>query len=193
VSSPYAQGEALGKLVLVDQGVTSPGVMRLSGNPAKLGWDIQNAKGKTGSSTVLNGAPVGQISVTFELAGDEDDGSGQTEFDRWDRFARLLETSVNGPKPVALRVFNPDLAAAKMTEICLGPNGIALPTYDGKGGRSYAVDFIQFKPPKPKPAAKPKAGVVTYANTDEGKRTPPDPNAAAKQELSRLTQIAKQP
>jgi hypothetical protein len=187
--NPYQQGEALHKLITQD--VISPGKATLTGTPREKEWDIQKAKGKTGASTVLNGDPVGQFSVLFELSGDVDDGDGQTDFDRWDSYQRLLESSVNGAKPVALRVYHPDLAAAKITEVVLA--GISLPTYDGKGGKSYTVKFIEFKPPKPKPAAKPKGGAVTYANTNEGKRSPPDPNAAAKQELARLTNLAKRP
>lgn len=191
MSSPRQQGDLLDTLIV--QNVLSPGKVTLSGLPRKNGWDIVNAKGKTGSSTTLNGAPVAQITATFELMGDEENDDGQTVFDRWDSFARLLQTSVEGKAPVALRVYHPDLADAKITELVLGPNGISLPTYDGKGGKSYTVDFIQFKPPKPKAAAKPKGGTVNYANTNEGKRSPPDPNAAAKQELARLTNLAKQP
>lgn len=189
MSTPYSQGDALSKIIVQD--VISPGKATLQGTPRDKEWDIQKAKGKTGASTVLNGDPVGQFSVLFELADDDDDGDGQTDFDRWDSFQRLLESSVAGAKPVALRVFHPDLAAAKITEVVLG--GISLPTYDGKGGKSYTVKFLEFKPPKPKPAAKPTVGAVTYANTNEGKRSPPDPNAAAKAEVARLYEQARQP
>jgi hypothetical protein len=189
MSTPYQQGEALDKILLGT--FLSPGKATIQGNPRDKDWDNKKAKGTTGASTVLNGDPVGVFSVLFELYGSEDDGTGQTDFDRWDAFQRLIESTTNGPKPIALTIYHPDLAAAKITEVVNA--GVGLPSYDKKGGKSYTVKFQEFKPPKPKAPAKPKGGTANYANTNEGKRSPPDPNAAAKQELARLTNLAKQP
>jgi len=189
MSTPYQQGDTLNRIILGT--VASPGLATIQGNPRDPNWDIQKAKGSTGSSTVLNGAPVAQFTILFELSGDEDDGTGNTDFDRWDAFQRLIESTTSGPKPTALTIYHPDLAAAKITEVVNG--GVSLPSYDKKGGKSYTVKFLEFKPPKPKAPAKPKGGTQNYANTDEGKRSPPDPNAAAKQRVADLVKQAKQP
>jgi hypothetical protein len=93
-----------------------------------------------------------------------------------------------GPKPFALPVYHPDMARDKITEVTNG--GIGETTHDGKGGVSHFVDFLEFRPPKPKPAAKPGA---KGAGKTAGKSAKPDPNAAAKAELRALVAEAKAP
>jgi hypothetical protein len=103
--------------------------------------------------------------------------------------------ATNGPTPIALPIYHPDLARNKFTEVVNG--GVGGMRHDGKGGRLVQVTFQEHKPPKPKPSAKAKAKPAqTYANTNEGGRSPPapeDPNAAAKRELSGLVDEARKP
>ena len=108
----------------------------------------------------------------------------------------MIESTTNGPKPTALPIYHPDLARNGFTSVV--KSSISGLQYDGRGGATVVVEFIEYRPPKPKPAAKaqPKpAEPVTYANTNEGPRSPPpeDPNAAAKKELSGLVDQASAP
>ncbi len=163
----------------------SPGVVVLSGHDRKKDWDVQGAKGQTGATTNLNGDPIGQFQAEFYLADDED-------FAAWESFQRLIESTTNGPKPVALPIYHPDLARNRFTEVVSG--GVSGVLHDGRGGRIVQVTFLEYRPPKPKPAAKAAAKPgQTYATTDEGRRTPPDPNAEAKRELAGLVDEARRP
>jgi hypothetical protein len=163
----------------------SPGTVTLSGHDRKKAWDIQAAKGTTGASSTLNGDPLGTFQAEFYLADEED-------FEAWEDFQRLIESTTNGPKPVALPIYHPDLARNKFTEVVNG--GISGVLHDGRGGRIVQVTFNEHRPPKPKPAAKAVAkSTQTYANTNEGGRSPPDPNAEAKRELAGLVAEARRP
>lgn len=175
----------------------SPGVVTLSGHDRNQDWDVKTAKGQVGASTALNGRPIGQFSASFYLA---DDGTvgGENDFDAWDSFQRILESTYTGPKPTALPIYHPDLARNGFTEVVVASIGGML--HDGRGGATVIVKFLEYKPPKPAPAAKPQAKPAaqtqTYANTDEGPRYPPpkpDPNAEAKKELEALQREASAP
>lgn len=184
----------LSKIVL---GTTlSPGTVKLSGHDRKDKWDIKDAKAQDGASTSLQGKPIGQFTATFYLA--DDGGPGENDFDAWDSFQRLIESTTNGPKPVALSIYHPDLARNGFTSVVKA--SISGMMHDGRGGATVVVEFIEYRPPKPKPAAKaqPKSSgqAQTYANTDEGTRQPPpapDPNAEAKRELASLVDQASAP
>lgn len=176
----------------------SPGVCTITGLKDAPKWDIKDAEGQVGASTSLKGKPIGSFSCSFYLV---DDGSaGESQFDAWESFRRLIKSTVDGSKPVALPISNPDVNAAGYTEVVLGNGGIEGPQYDGRGGATYVVEFMQYRPPKPKPAAKatpkPSGTTQNYSNTDEGPRYPPpkpDPNADAKRELAALTDEASRP
>lgn len=164
---------------------TSPGKVTLSGHNRDKDWNIAKAKGQAGASSTLNGDPLGEFEATFELADDED-------FDAWDEFQRLIESTTNGPKPVALPIYHPDLARNRFTEVV--NRGISGMTWTGNGGATVKVKFGEHRPPKPKPAAKAEAkpGQQTAGSTT-GPQQKPDPNAAAKQELARLREEAARP
>jgi hypothetical protein len=115
----------LSKIVL---GTTiSPGVVKLTGHDRKEKWDIKDAKGQDGASTSLQGKPIGQFSASFYLV---DDGSpGTNDFDDWDSFQRLIESTTNGPKPQALDIYHPDLARNGFTSVVM--SSISGMQYDG--------------------------------------------------------------
>lgn len=171
----------------------SPGICKLSGHKRTLAWDVKAAKGQVGASSTLGGQPLGDFTATFTLSDDSiDPDSELTDFDQWEEFARLLWSTVRGAKPVALPIYHPDLADNLYTEIVLREMGEMV--HDGKGGATIAVKLGEHKPPKPKPAAKAETKPAqTYATTDEGRRSPPDPNAAAKEELAGLLDEARKP
>lgn len=174
----------------------SPGVVKLTGHDRKEKWDIKDAKGQDGASTSLQGKPIGQFTATFYLVDDGADDLNQ--FDAWDSFQKLIESTTNGTKPTALPIYHPDLARNGYTTVV--KSSVSGMAYDGRGGATVVVEFIEYKPPKPKTAAKaqPKAAgatPTTYANTNEGPRSPPpsDPNADAKRELDSLVNQASAP
>jgi hypothetical protein len=168
----------------------SPGTVKLSRHDRTKAWDVKAAKGQTGASSSLNGDPVGDFDAEFYLADDED-------FAQWEDFQRLVESTTNGPKPIALPIYHPDLARNHFTEVSNG--GVGGVIHDGKGGRTVKVKFQEYKPPKPKPAAKAKAKpssrVAAGGGGEFGPPPPPkpDPNADAKRELAALLEEARKP
>lgn len=191
---PHAIDFELSKFILGT--VLSPGTVKFTGHDRKEKWDIKDAKGQDGASTSLQGKPIGQFTATIYLA--DDGAAGENDFDAWDSFQRLIESTTNGPKPVALNIYHPDLARNGFTSVVM--SSISGLQYDGRGGATVVVEFIEYRPPKPKPASKaqPKSGgqAQTYATTDEGRRQPPpppDPNADAKRELASLVDQASAP
>ncbi len=142
----------------------SPGVTRLSGHDQKFGWDIQNATGAAGAITKRINEPLKEFDAEFELS-NENDEFGLSEFDEWDAFQALLESSVSGKTPFAFDVYHPDLARNHITSVTVGSiSGIAL---DGKGGGKIKVHFLEYRPPKPASAS---AAKKSAPKTDSDKR-----------------------
>jgi hypothetical protein len=162
----------------------SPGIVTLSGHNRDKSWDIKAAKGQTGASTTLNGDPIGQFTATFYLAGDTLDGNPD-DFDKWEDFRHLIESMTAGPKPIALPIYHPDLASQRITEVTNG--GIGGMVHDGKGGATVSVKFLEYRPPKPKPAVKAAAKPARVGTTTVEK---PDPNAGRKLYVDGLRQTA---
>ncbi len=151
-------------------GVLSPGqVKSISGHDRKYNWDVKAGSGQKGATTTLKDVPPLEFAVTFFLA-------DEAEFVAWDTFATLILSTVSGPTPKALDIYQPDLAANDISSVVLASFGGVV--HDGKGGQTITVKFQEYKPPKPKggspkgSSAKPKAV---------------DPNAAANAELAALT------
>ncbi len=188
MTTPAEQGEELDYLLL---GTTrSPGVLKLSEHDRWKNWDVQAAKGTTGASSNLNGDPIGRFTATFHLAEFDGDGAPTGDFENWTAFRKLIESLTQGPTPIALPIYHPDLAENGFTEVSSG--GIGAAVHDGTGGKSYAVKFIEYKPPKAKPSGKAKAKPA--GGTVPGKPPPPpDPNAKAKAELASLLAVARAP
>jgi hypothetical protein len=168
----------------------SPGKVVFSGHDRLKNWDIQKAKGTQGGSSQLNGDDVGTFKATYSLADDGTDPPGEGQFDQWENFQKLIESMTNGPTPFALSIYHPDLARNKYTKVSNG--GVGGMVRDGKGGATVVVTYTEYKPPKPKAAAKPtaKSGGSRGGNSAA---LAEDPNAAAKRELAALVQEAKKP
>lgn len=188
--TPYEQADDLDFIVLGNL-YPSPGLVTLSGHDRYKNWDIQAAKGTTGASSQLNGDPIGQFTATFYLAHDRFNEDGTNDFDLWEDFQRLIESMTAGPTPTALPIYHPALARNRFTEVSSG--GISGMTYDGKGGATVSVKFIEYKPPKPKAAAGAKAKPAGSGSPGAAKATKPDPNAKAKAELAALVAEARAP
>ncbi len=193
--STLLNAEAYDKIVLGT--ASSPGKVTLNGHDREKNWNVAKSKGTVGASSTLNGDDLGEFEATFELGGDgyEEEIRNDVlrdELEQWDDFQRLIESTTNGPKPVALPIYHPDLARNRYTEVV--NRGVGGVVHDGKGGAMVKVKFGEHRPPKPKPVAKAVSKPSqTYATTDEGRRSPPDPNAAAKAELAGLLTEARKP
>ena len=96
----------------------------------------------------------------------------------------MLASSLEGASPKALAIYHPDLARNKITDVVVESIGVL--QHDGKNGATVVVKFLEYRPPKPKPAKKAAAGKA--AGTSR-----PDPNADAKRELAALLAQAKAP
>jgi hypothetical protein len=184
---PYDLGEELDYLILGT--MRSPGVVKLNGHNRIKQWDNKAAKGTTGASSALNGDPIGTFEATFYLVDDGSDPDSPTDFDLWEDFQKLIESTTNGPKPVALPIYHPDLARNRFTEVVNG--GVDGMVHDDKGGATVKVKFQEHKPPKPKPPAKAQSKPGAAGGPPGTQK--PDPNAAAKAELGRLVTEAKKP
>jgi hypothetical protein len=109
-----------------------------------------------GGITRRIGEPVKEFDAEFTLS-DEEDQFGNSDFDAWDAFQKLLESSappggfssfgvVTGPRPHPLDVVHPDLARNHITAATI--KSIGQMKLDGKGGGTIAVHFIEYRPPK---------------------------------------------
>lgn len=192
---PYDLDEDYSHIILGT--VMSPGIVTLSGHDRTKAWDIQPAKGTTGASSLLNGDPVGQFTASFQLSDDSPDPDSEeflNDFERWERFQLMLEAMLAGPTPVALPIYHPDLVRNHFTEVTVAAIGGM--RHDGRGGATVEVKFIEYKPPKPKRAAKAAAKPATQGPSYGEQFGPPpppkpDPNAEAKAELAALLAQAK--
>lgn len=163
---------------LIIGGAFTPGVVTLSGHDRKEQWEKSKAKGTTLPTTVNHGRDLMQFTATFDLADDED-------LDGWEALQKQLLSMTGSSKTKALGVYHPDLVSQQITDVVVVSIGGL--THDDRGGAKASVVFLEYRPPRPKPAAKPQArtGVTTVDR--------PDPNAAAKRELAALLEQAKNP
>lgn len=183
---PFFHDELFSKLLLGT--VKSPGKVVLSGHERNPKWDVQAAKGSTGASTTLNDPnPVGSFTATFYLSAENEDGGN--DFELWDEFQKLIESTTQGTKPFALPIYHPDLARNRYTNVTNA--GVGGMLHDGQGGASVAVKFQEYRPAKPKPAAKPTAKGASSTPGKGANSAKPDPNAKAKAELAALLAEAK--
>lgn len=144
---PFNGEDVWNKIVVA--GIESPGVVRLSGHDRKIAWDIKEGTGQDGATTSRKGKPIGEFDAEFELSNDPT-SPDSNDFDDWDSFQALLETSVSGKDPVALDIYHPDLARNHFSSVVLGSIGAM--SLDGKGGGKIKVHFLEYNPPKKKAA-----------------------------------------
>lgn len=159
--------------------MVSPGIVTLSGHDRIPKWDNKEAKGQEGASCTLSGLPIGTFAASFFLC--RDDYEGINDFDAWDEFQKLIESTTNGPVPKALQIYHPDLARNAFTEVVNA--GIGGMIHDKSGGATVIVKFQEYRPPRPKRIAK----AVSIPGPPPGIGIPKvDPNAVAKAELAAL-------
>jgi len=159
-------------------GRKSPGVATLSGHDRVHEWDVQQGNAQSGANTRLKGDKPQEFTVTFYLVRDE--AQGIDDWVEWESFVEVIEATVAGPTPKAVEIYHPDLASQRPPIACVAKATIGGAVHDGKGGKTVAVKFQEYRP------AKPKGGTTSGTITKRGKETN-DPNAAAKAELAALT------
>jgi hypothetical protein len=152
--------ETLFDTVIID-GVTSPGVVKLTGHDLVVDWDVKEANGQNFASTTMKGRKLGRFTLSFFLA-DRDD------WDAWQEIVEILQSTI-APKPRAVQIYHPDLVVPGIESVVLESIGGVV--HDGKGGQTVVVKLLEYRPPR-------KAG-----GPAKGK----DPNAAANAELEALT------
>ncbi len=147
----------LDKMVLA--GKLSPGVVTLTGHDRDRNWDVKQSKNSDGGTSSLNGAPVGTFTASYYLV--QDSASGVDEIAEWDEWQKLcdrLAPNASGMPPQRASVYHPDLARQYFTQVSV--KKIYGLVHDGKGGAIGKVDFIEFRPPKPKKPHTAKEGAT---------------------------------
>ena len=163
-------------------GVRSPGRCVISGASRKEKWDVKDADGQDGASTVRKGKTPAQFSVAFSLHADP--MADEDDFDRWRTFLKTLRTTVTGKEPIALDIYHPDLAELDIKAVVV--ESIGAKTHDGKGGATIQVGFLEYSPPKPKKSKGP-SGSKSGGNPPSGdKEDPNDPLVQARKKLDSL-------
>jgi hypothetical protein len=169
ISSPEATPEIYDVIKL--GGVTSPGIVTLSGHDRVINWDIKVGKGQSGARMSLKDVPPCEFQASFYLATAED-------YADWAAFKAAIDSTV-AATPKALDIYHPDLAEQDIKSVVKGT--IMGTVHDGKGGRTIAVKFVEYRPPKKK-----TGGPSGSSSKSKKKASGPDPDAAALAELERL-------
>jgi len=183
--------------VIVLAGIQSPGHVTLSGAALKNRWEEKEGDGQDGDTSTLKGRANAHFTCSFELWDEPE--LGVDHFAGWDAFLPTLLASTEVEPLAALDIYHPDLARLRIGAVQVEEVGQL--KYDGMGGATVEVKFLEFRPPKPKsgtpggskggtPGGGPP-GAGTAGGTAGG--APPDPNADAKAEIDALVEEAKKP
>ena len=134
--------------VIVVAGVTSPGIVKLSGFKRPHEWDVKKGKGSFGSTTTFVGRPPAKGTLTFQvwLA---------SQFDDWDDFVPLFNYDPTKKTVNAVEVYHPLLADIDIHSVVT--ENISAWENDGKGLWTRTVDLLEYFPaPKVNATATPK-------------------------------------
>lgn len=173
-------------------GVKSPGVVTLEGHDRSEKWDVKEGDGKKGATTTHKGAEVAKFSASFYLWKPKGRrSSGVDHFAQWDVFREFLRSTLKTKPPTAFDIYHPDLAENEIKSVQVAK--IYGKKYDGLGGATAKVDFIEYLPPEPAGGTPQGSSASAGAAGGEGGGAPPDPNAEAKAELERELAEAREP
>lgn len=159
--SPFRNGDAWDKFVL--GGVANPGVAKVTPK-REIGWDVKDATGQDGGSTTRKGQPIGEIEVEYYLVDDPINGN---DFETWPAYEAIIWSTVSGDKPTPVDCEHPDCARLGFKSVALKTPGSMQP--DGKGGSRVKFTFLEYKPPKPKPAKGASGSKSKGAKSDSDK------------------------
>lgn len=173
--NPYDDESLYEGIVLA--GKRSPGRVTITGHDRVIGWDVKKGPGQSGATTTRTSEDPVEFTCTFYLV--KDVAQGIDDFAEWPAFLDLLRSTVAGKVPKALDVYHPDLASNDIKSVVL--KSVGGTAHDGKGGQTIAIKLLEYRPPKN------KGGTPKGSKTSAAKKTAPDPNQAALDELARLT------
>jgi hypothetical protein len=151
--------------------VKSPGTVTLSGHDRKANWDVKSGPGLSGATTTLKDVPPIEFTASFYLA-------TKDQFEEWQAFVPLIESTISGKKPKAVDIYHPDLASQNPPIASVCKALVAGIVHDGKGGQTVSVKFQEYRLPK-------AAGGTPKGSTSKPKKA--DPDAALLAEISALT------
>lgn len=169
----------------------SPGKVTISGHAREENWDVKEGDGQGGASTTHKGEKIARFTATFELW---DEPPYVDHFASWEPFVAHLRNAIKS----AMDVYHPDLVPLDIKSVVVAKIGGMV--HDGQGGATVAVDFLEYRPPKPKTStpsgSTANAGVVgagVAGGEAGGTIGEDDPNADAKAEVEALLDEAREP
>jgi len=187
--SPFAFEWLWNKLYVAD--VLTPGRVKITGHAMEVKWDIKAGDGQDGASTTRKGLQPAAFTTTFQLALDFE--QNVDEFAEWDRFVPILQASFVPENPSALTIYHPDLATLQIVSAVVKKiHGLV---HDGKGGATVKVDWLEYRPPRPKKAKSPtktKGGLAGSSGVGGTFTDKSNPNADLDKEIQDLLLQAKQ-
>lgn len=183
--NPFEDEDLYSSIVLA--GVRSPGQVTLSGHNRKVVWDVKAGPSQQGASMDLKEIPPIEFTATFSLFLDLNESPN--EFELWDRFAALIESTVRGASPKALDIYHPDLAAQGITSVVQAELGGIVRDELDPGRATVTVKFQEYAPPRKKGGA--PAGSKKKLQTLPDEPAKPDPLAQLNAELAAVVQQYK--
>lgn len=145
-------------------------MVTLYGHDRRIEWDVKVGPFLSGATVTRKSTPPVEFSASFYLV--KDPGRAVDDFAAWDEFVRTIKSTVQGPKPKALPIYHPDLAANDIAAVVMAEIGGM--QYDGLGGATIVVKFQEYFPPRLQGG--------TPKGASEG-----DPNAPLKATVNALT------
>lgn len=169
--------------VIVLAGIQSPGVATVPPVARDQGWEAQQPKGSDGGETIHNGEKLLEFDVDFFLWKED----GVDHYAAWEEFEKLFKKPIAKKDAKALDIYHPQLDGLGIKSVVV--RSFTKPKPDGKGGATVKVKFLEYKPPKPKAAGKPKGSAANAGKGADGTpgNKPPDPNQAKKDTVAALT------
>jgi hypothetical protein len=119
-------------------GQQSPGTVTLSGHDREAKWDVKTVKGKKGANITLDTIQPTKFQASFYLV-------TRDQWDDWESFQDLIESTFNGTTVRALDIYHPDLARNGIKSVCGAKIGGK--KHDGKGGQNVTIEFLEYFPP----------------------------------------------
>lgn len=170
--------------VLFLAGVETPGLCKLSMPELDEGWEKQESKGSSGGETVHNGAKLVEFEAEIYLW---KEFGGFDWFAEWESFKPILQTPIQKNASKALDIYHPQLEGLGIGSVVVKSR--TEPQPDGKGGATVKIKFLQYAPPKPKAAGKPKGSAGAGGGAGGGSEgAKPDPNQDLKDEIEAKTE-----
>lgn len=126
-------------------GAASPGVCKINGAAREVAWEVKMGEGESGETATRKGEPLSKFTIEFSLWVDDQ----RDHIAEWENFAKMFVVT-RLEKPKALDIYHPDLARLGITSVVVPKEGCL--KHDGKGGATVEVEFLEYRPPKPKKA-----------------------------------------